>query len=94
MRELWFERPGRLAWHERDAPASLEATDAIIRPFVAARCDGETLQATGRCSGSCKQEWLWAQSTPVVGGICGKVPFRGPFVIGHECVAEIRRRKT
>jgi threonine dehydrogenase-like Zn-dependent dehydrogenase len=26
---------------------------------------------------------------PVVGGVCGKVPFRGPFAIGHECVAEI-----
>src|SRR4051812_25409591 len=25
----------------------------------------------------------------VVGGICGPVPFRGPFAIGHECVAEI-----
>lgn len=24
-----------------------------------------------------------------MGAICGKVPFRGPFPIGHECVAEI-----
>jgi alcohol dehydrogenase len=26
---------------------------------------------------------------PVVGCICGKVPFKGPFAIGHECVAEV-----
>ncbi|MFC0111848.1 alcohol dehydrogenase catalytic domain-containing protein [Kibdelosporangium aridum] len=26
---------------------------------------------------------------PVVGTICGTVPFRGPFAIGHESVAEV-----
>ena len=26
---------------------------------------------------------------PVVACICGKVPFKGPFAIGHECVAEV-----
>lgn len=26
---------------------------------------------------------------PIVGRICGRVPFQGPFGIGHECVAEV-----
>jgi threonine dehydrogenase-like Zn-dependent dehydrogenase len=26
---------------------------------------------------------------PVVGAICGPIPFKGPFGIGHECVAQI-----
>src|ERR1044072_4079814 len=26
---------------------------------------------------------------PVVRCICGRVPFRGPFAIGHECVAQV-----
>jgi alcohol dehydrogenase len=26
---------------------------------------------------------------PIVGRICGNLPFKGPFGIGHECVAEI-----
>jgi alcohol dehydrogenase len=26
---------------------------------------------------------------PVVGCICGAVPFKGPFAIGHECVAQV-----
>ncbi|MGI5157348.1 hypothetical protein [Microbispora sp. CA-102843] len=29
---------------------------------------------------------------PIVGSICGKVPFRGPFPIGHECVTEVAAR--
>ncbi|HEX5194830.1 MAG TPA: alcohol dehydrogenase catalytic domain-containing protein [Solirubrobacteraceae bacterium] len=26
---------------------------------------------------------------PVVGCVCGRVPFAGPLAIGHECVAEV-----
>ena len=26
---------------------------------------------------------------PIVGTICGHVPFKGPYAIGHECVAEV-----
>lgn len=36
MRELRFERSGRLGWHERDVPALREPGDAIVRPFAAA----------------------------------------------------------
>lgn len=26
---------------------------------------------------------------PIVAGICGPIPFKGPFAIGHECVAQV-----
>ncbi len=26
---------------------------------------------------------------PVVGSICGPIPFKGPFGIGHECIAQV-----
>jgi alcohol dehydrogenase len=29
---------------------------------------------------------------PVVASICGPVPFRGPFAIGHECVGQVVRK--
>jgi alcohol dehydrogenase len=89
VRELRFERAGRLAWHERDAPVLREPTDVIVRPFVAARCDGDTLPIHRPVSRALQAGMALGLVDPVVGGICGKVPFRGPFAIGHECVAEI-----
>lgn len=43
MRELQFIRSGRLAWSDRAAPVLREPRDAIVRPFIAARCDGDTV---------------------------------------------------
>ena len=43
MRELRLVRAGRLAWHDRAPPMLQEPGDAIVRPFVAGRCDGDTL---------------------------------------------------
>src|SRR5215207_5526248 len=43
VRELAFIRSGRLAWRDRDAPILSDPGDAIVRPFIAARCDGDTL---------------------------------------------------
>ncbi|WP_319019078.1 hypothetical protein [Microbispora sitophila] len=43
MRELVFLRSRRLAWRERAAPRPVEPGDAVVRPFLAGRCDGDTL---------------------------------------------------
>ena len=40
MRELQLVRTGRLAWSERAEPVLEDLGDAIVRPFLAARCDG------------------------------------------------------
>ncbi|MDX3187815.1 alcohol dehydrogenase catalytic domain-containing protein [Streptomyces sp. MN03-5084-2B] len=89
MRELRFERSGRLAWHERAEPSLMDPGDAIVRPYVAARCDGDTLPIHRPVSRALQAGVALGLVDPVVGGICGKVPFRGPFAIGHECVAEV-----
>jgi threonine dehydrogenase-like Zn-dependent dehydrogenase len=89
MRELHFIRSGRLAWRDRDAPAMREPTDAIVRPFVAARCDGDTLPIHRPVSRLMQAGLATRVIDPVVGCICGTVPFKGPFAIGHECVAQV-----
>ena len=43
MRELAFIRSGTLAWRDRDPPILRDPGDAIVRPFIAARCDGDTV---------------------------------------------------
>ena len=89
MRELQLERSGRLAWAERAAPGLIDPGDAIVRPFVAARCDGDTLPIHRPVSRALQLGIALRAIDPVVACICGKVPFKGPFAIGHECVAEV-----
>jgi threonine dehydrogenase-like Zn-dependent dehydrogenase len=89
VRELQVKRGGRLAWHERDAPTLEQPTDAIVRPFIAARCDGDSLPLRRGVSRALRAGIALRAIDPIVGCICGKVPFKGPFAIGHECVAEV-----
>jgi threonine dehydrogenase-like Zn-dependent dehydrogenase len=89
VRELHLERSGRLAWHERDPPTLAEPGDALVRPFVAARCDGDTLPIHRPVSRALQAGIALRAIDPVVACICGRVPFKGPFAIGHECVAEV-----
>jgi alcohol dehydrogenase len=89
MRELHFTRDRRLAWHERDGPTLQDPTDAIVRPFIAGRCDGDTLPMHRRVSRAMQAGLRLGAIDPAVGSICGPIPFQGPFAIGHECVAEV-----
>jgi threonine dehydrogenase-like Zn-dependent dehydrogenase len=89
VRELQFIRSGRLAWRERDAPSVQDPGDAIVRPFIAGRCDGDTVPIHRPVSRAMQAGMAVGAIDPVVGCICGAVPFKGPFAIGHECVAQV-----
>ena len=88
-RELRFERSGRLAWHERGPLVVEDDGDAIVRPFVAGRCDGDTLPIHRPVSRALQAGIALRVIDPVVAHVCGRVPYQGPFAIGHECVAEV-----
>src|SRR3954451_18163564 len=89
MRELTFVRSGRLEWRERPEPTVAEPTDAVVRPFVASRCDGDVLPIHRPVSRALQAGLGVGLVDPVVASIVGSVPFQGPFAIGHECVAEV-----
>jgi alcohol dehydrogenase len=89
VRELQFVKAGLLEWRERPAPRLLEPRDAIVRPFIAGRCDGDTLPIHRKVSRAMQVGMRTGLVDPVVGTICGRIPFQGPFGIGHECVAQI-----
>ena len=89
MRELQFIRSGRLAWRERRPPTLQDPGDAIVRPFVAGRCDGDTVPIHRPVSRAMQAGIRIGAIDPIVGCICGAVPFKGPFAIGHECVAQV-----
>jgi alcohol dehydrogenase len=89
MRELQLRRAGALAWADRPEPELVERTDALVRPFLAGRCDGDTLPLHRPVSRAMQLGVAVRAIDPVVACICGRVPFRGPFAIGHECVAQV-----
>jgi threonine dehydrogenase-like Zn-dependent dehydrogenase len=89
IRELQLIRSGHLEWREKPQPRLEGPRDAIVRPFVAARCDGDTLPVHRRVSRAMQLGLRLGAIDPVVASICGPVPFRGPFAIGHECVGQV-----
>jgi len=91
IRELNLIAVGRLDWIERDDPVLQTADDAIVRPFVAGRCDGDVLPIHKRVSRAMQAGLKVGLIDPAVGHICGRVPFHGPFAIGHEAIAEVVR---
>ena len=89
MRELRLVRAGHLEWAEREAPVIEEPRDVVVRPFVAGRCDGDALPISRRASRALRLGMHLGLVDPIVGDVCGPVPFKGPYAIGHECVAEV-----
>ncbi|NEA37554.1 alcohol dehydrogenase catalytic domain-containing protein [Streptomyces sp. SID13031] len=89
MRELNFIKSGLLQWRDKPDPAVIDPTDALVRPFVASRCDGDTLPIHRPVARVLQLGLRVGLIDPAVGSIAGAVPFRGPFAIGHECVAEV-----
>ncbi|MDL9935273.1 alcohol dehydrogenase catalytic domain-containing protein [Gordonia sp. ABSL1-1] len=89
MRELQLIKAHRLEWRERADPTITDPGDAIVRPFIASRCDGDTMPIHRHVSRPMQAGLRLGLIDPVVAGICGSVPFQGPFGIGHECVAEV-----
>lgn len=90
MRELTLFGHDDLRWVDRPDPVLVQETDAVVRPIVVSRCDGDVLPIHYRGVPRAFQAGLLTGAIdPAVGHICGPVPFRGPFAIGHEAVAEV-----
>lgn len=89
MRELNLYGPGDLRWVQRPDPDLQAPTDVIVRPIVVSRCDGDALPIHRHVSRAMQAGLVTGVLDPVVGHICGSVPFAGPFAIGHECIAQV-----
>ena len=88
MRELQYVRARSLRWRDVPAPSLLLETDALVRPFVAARCDGDPLFLQ-RDAGRMLSLGARLHICDEAFGSPRTNPLLGPFAYGHECVAEI-----
>jgi threonine dehydrogenase-like Zn-dependent dehydrogenase len=89
MRQLTFVRRGRLEWRDVPVPSLESAGDAIVRPVVAARCDGDAVFLFHDISRMLRVGSALHLVDPAVCASLGKAPFAGPFPYGHEAVAEV-----
>lgn len=89
IRELNLFGAGDLRWVEKPDPVLESEHEAIVRPFVASRCDGDSRPIHRHVSRGMQAGLRTGLIDPAVGHICGPVPFAGPFPIGHECIAEV-----
>src|SRR5204862_8221565 len=62
--------------------------DAIVRPFIAARCDGDTVPIHRPVSRAMQLGSAVRVIDPVVGSSCAAGPFTRPFAVGHEVDAQ------
>jgi threonine dehydrogenase-like Zn-dependent dehydrogenase len=88
MASLTFVRRGRLEWREVPCPVLHGPGEALVRPLVASRCDGDGLFLFHDYSRALR---IGAALHVIDGAVrdFGDPPFAGPFAYGHECVGEV-----
>src|SRR6188768_1443041 len=89
IRELTLIKKNKLEWKEKEEPRITNPKEALIRPFVAARCDADPIflfhNFTKAIQLGVNIHFLDKKVTDVF----GKKPFAPPFCVGHECIGEV-----
>src|SRR6202521_6445387 len=87
MRQLTFIKKGLVEWHEVPEPRLNAPVQVIVRPFVAARCDGACVPLFHSLTNLMNAGIALHLHDPLVTNVLGPTPFREPFAFGHECIA-------
>ena len=86
MRQLTFIKKGRVEWRQGPEPRLAGPLQAIVRPFVAARCDGDCVplfrSLTNLVNGGIALHFL----DPVVTDVFGPNPFRGRLLLATNAL--------
>lgn len=92
MKQLFFLAPGDLAWDDVEAPVLEGPGEAIVKPLAVARCDLDAAIVGGEAPFRGRALHFMRNHLPErIGqkGLFKNAPFRGPYPLGHECVAEV-----
>jgi threonine dehydrogenase-like Zn-dependent dehydrogenase len=89
MKQLMYIKKNKLEWWDAKEPVLESATDVIVRPLAAARCDGDKVFLFYDISRMLQLGLAVHQVDPISQNMFGQKPFKAPFALGHECVAEI-----
>jgi len=89
MKQLTYIKKNTLEWWDSKEPIMQSDHDVIVRPLAAARCDGDKSFLFYGITPMLQAGMALHYIDPVTKKMFGNKPFKGPFAIGHECVAEI-----
>jgi alcohol dehydrogenase len=89
MKQLTYIKKNVLEWREAKDPVLQLPSDVIARPFAAARCDGDKVFLFNNITKPIQVGMALHYLDPVTADVFGKNPFKAPFAIGHECIAEV-----
>jgi threonine dehydrogenase-like Zn-dependent dehydrogenase len=89
IKELTFIKKKKVEWREKGTPVIQHSGDAIIRPFVASRCDGDGMFLFHNYSSAMRLGVNLHYLDRKVLDVFGSIPFSKPFCVGHECIGEV-----
>jgi threonine dehydrogenase-like Zn-dependent dehydrogenase len=89
MKELTLLGKRKLAWRDKPEPKISNPKEALIRPFVASRCDGDSIFLFHNFTKAVQLGVSVHFLDPMVLKVFGKRPFAPPFCVGHECIGEV-----
>jgi threonine dehydrogenase-like Zn-dependent dehydrogenase len=89
MQQLLVTGRNRLEWCDVAEPQLRTRDDVLVRPIAAARCDIDIGLIRGAAARAFHWGKLLRQVDPEASRVFGRAPFRPPFPLGHECVAEV-----
>ncbi|MEO0528303.1 MAG: alcohol dehydrogenase catalytic domain-containing protein [Bacteroidota bacterium] len=89
MKQLQYIRTGHLAWKNVPEPKINTANEALVRPFLVARCDLDAAFLQNNIFRRYTIGKLLGLVDPTIPTYTRKDILKGPFPFGHECIAEI-----
>lgn len=89
MKQLTLIKKGKLKWLEKEEPTIGNPHQAIVRPFVAGRCDGDSLFLFHNYTRAIQLGVAVHFLDAKVLDAFGKNPFKAPIPVGHEGIAEV-----
>lgn len=89
IKELTLVKKNKLEWREKDEPSLQHPKEAIIRPFVASRCDGDSIFLFHNFTRAIRLGVNIHFLDQKVLDVFGTKPFAPPFCVGHECIGEV-----
>ena len=89
MKQLTYVKAKKLIWEEVAEPKIILGDDALVRPFIVARCDLDAAFLHNNLYQNILAGRFLGLIDQKLGDITRKDAFKGPFPFGHECIAEI-----
>lgn len=89
MQELALIKTRRVQWRSVPEPKLGGPREALVRPVIASRCDGDNLPIFNHVTTGLRAGIALHYFDPMVSELLGPSPYGKPFAIGHECIAEV-----